>query len=185
MQQRKALPHEIPGWVSQGSRHFITINALDREKQPFMATARSENVALPMARGRAWVSDPSEARSENVALPMACSACPALPIACALLDSLLFYDSLGTWYLWLAVIMPDHIHFVATFNLEKGIESTIIAWKRYQAKTLGVAFQRDYFEHRLRDDDEFCEKAEYIRNNPVRRGLVDVPGTWPYLWQRF
>jgi REP element-mobilizing transposase RayT len=170
------------------------------------AAARSENVALPAIamhgpaqEGRARVSDPAAARSENVALPEAAArsenvALPeaaarsenvALPvIAQVLLDSLLFYETLGKWHLWTVIVMPDHIHFIATFNLEIGIKPSVVAWKRYHTSTTGVAFQRDYFEHRLRSDDEFVEKAEYIRQNPVRRGLTEHPEAWPYLWLR-
>ena len=38
-----------------------------------------------------------------------------------------------------------------------------------------------FFEHRLRSDAEFNEKASYIRMNPVRTGLVALPGLWPYV----
>jgi REP element-mobilizing transposase RayT len=158
------------------------------------AAARSENVALPAIamhgpaqEGRARVSDPAAARSENVALPEAAARSEnvALPvIAQVLLDSLLFYETLGKWHLWTVIVMPDHIHFIATFNLEIGIKPSVVAWKRYHTSTTGVAFQRDYFEHRLRSDDEFVEKAEYIRQNPVRRGLTEHPEAWPYLWLR-
>jgi hypothetical protein len=39
--------------------------------------ARSESVALPTCKGRAWVSDPAEARSDNVALPRDDRTCEA------------------------------------------------------------------------------------------------------------
>ena len=135
------------------------------------------------------------ARSESVALPRVGRTCEAgratvsdraaiLPVAQLLLDSLIYYDTIGQWYLWTAAVMPDHVHFIATFNLDRGIESRLIAWKRYQSKTLGLEFQRDYFEHRLRNDDEYVEKAAYINDNPVRKGLVSRPEDWPYLWHR-
>lgn len=155
--ERKVLPHEIPWWVSQGARHFITINAAERGGRPFLAMATLDT-----------------ARSETA----------ALPVAQQLLESLIYYETIGKWYLWLAVVMPDHLHFIATFNMEKGIKSVLIDWKRYQAKTLGLELQRDYFEHRIRDQDAFVKKSAYIRNNPVRQGLVDIPEAWPYIWHR-
>lgn len=76
--------------------------------------------------------------------------------------------------------MPDHLHFIATFDLEDGLAARIRAWKAYQARTLAVEFQSGFFEHRLRSEAEFVEKADYIRQNPVRRGLVSDANEWPY-----
>ena len=103
-------------------------------------------------------------------------------IASALLRNLLAYEDLDRWHLWLAVVMPDHLHFIATFSLEYGVAASISAWKGYQAKTLKLEFQSGFFEHRLRDEAEFGEKAMYIRENPVRKGLVTDATAWPYLY---
>jgi putative transposase len=54
-------------------------------------------------------------------------------------------------------------------------------WKRYQERELGIAWQDGYFDHRLRNDDEFDEKCHYIRMNPVRRGLCGSPAEWPWV----
>jgi mono/diheme cytochrome c family protein len=35
----------------------------------------------------------------------------------------------------------------------------------------------------LRKDESYREKADYIRANPVRAGLVTRPEDWPYFWQ--
>ena len=104
--------------------------------------------------------------------------------AAALLRGLRYYDEIGRWYLWTATIMPDHLHFIATFNHEPGIEETMRSWKAYQTRTLGVAFQERYFEHRLRDQNEFREKFEYIRLNPVSKGLVALADDWRFSWSR-
>ena len=101
-----------------------------------------------------------------------------------LLESALFYEEMNKWYLWLMVVMPDHIHFIATFDLDNGIKSTVNAWKRYQKKTINIDWQKDFFEHRLRNDTEFEEKVFYIRMNPVRKGLVEFPGQWPHIIDR-
>jgi len=39
---------------------------------------------------------------------------------------------------------------------------------------MGIKWQRDFFEHRLRSDESWREKADYILANPVRKGLVAV-----------
>lgn len=60
---------------------------------------------------------------------------------------------------------------------------TISDWKHWIAFRAGVAWQRDFFDHRLRQTKSFTEKATYIRNNPVRAGLVTTQDQWPYIWQ--
>lgn len=55
-------------------------------------------------------------------------------------------------------------------------------WKRFVAKTAGVAWQDGFFDHRIRSNESFREKALYIRNNPVRGGLVRDAAQWKYIW---
>ena len=99
-----------------------------------------------------------------------------------LIDALVFYNVNKRWFLWTATVMPDHLHFIATFDLSYGIKKTIHQWKAYQTREHGVDFQTDFFEHRIRNQTEFIEKATYIRMNPVRKGLASTPETWPYYW---
>jgi REP element-mobilizing transposase RayT len=37
-----------------------------------------------------------------------------------------------------------------------------------------------FFDHIVRNQQDFEETLEYIRMNPVRRGLVKNPEDWPY-----
>jgi putative transposase len=55
-------------------------------------------------------------------------------------------------------------------------------WKRYTARILKITWQDGFFDHRLRHDESFVEKAAYIRMNPVRSGLIRAPEEWPYVW---
>jgi len=55
-------------------------------------------------------------------------------------------------------------------------------WKRYTAKSTGVEWQRDYFDHRIRNEPDHAAIWAYIRENPVRAGLVDTHDQWPHVW---
>jgi putative transposase len=55
-------------------------------------------------------------------------------------------------------------------------------WKEWTAKTLKIQWQRDFFEHRLRREESFREKADYILANPVRVALVEKAENWPYVF---
>ncbi|MEI6168122.1 MAG: hypothetical protein WCS52_13115 [bacterium] len=85
------------------------------------------------------------------------------------------------WGMSLLVVMPDHLHMIASFPDEPGMSRTISAWKTITAKRCGIKWQSNFFDHRLRNDDEFVEKAHYIRMNPVRAHLCKFPEDWPWV----
>ncbi len=106
------------------------------------------------------------------------------PVAQALLDSARQYEASGRWYLWLALLMPDHLHLIVSVRPDLGLRAVIGNWKRYQATHLGIEWQANFFDHRLRDEDEFRDKALYIRENPVRKQRVARSQDWPYVADR-
>ena len=69
---------------------------------------------------------------------------------------------------------------LATFGPEASMEKIIRSWKRYTARHAGIHWQRDFFDHRLRDDENFKDKATYILDNPVRARLIEHSEDWPY-----
>ena len=54
----------------------------------------------------------------------------------------------------------------------------ISEWKRYHTRQLNIQWQGNYFDHRIRNEAEYLEKAAYIRRNPVVKGLCDEPEDW-------
>ena len=103
------------------------------------------------------------------------------PVANELVESARFFHQRGRWFVHLLLIMPDHLHALVSFPPEEQMERVVRAWKKYQATHYGVAWQRDFFDHRLRREESFTEKADYIRMNPVRAGLITDPDDWPYV----
>ena len=108
---------------------------------------------------------------------------PFLPVAAEMLESARFYHEHCRWFLNLFLIMPDHLHMLASFPNGR-VKETCGAWKGYLRKTLGVRFQSDCFEHRIRNEAEFAEKRDYICQNPVRKGLVESADEWLY-WMSY
>ena len=97
-----------------------------------------------------------------------------------LLDSIRHYHRSGNWWIHLAMIMPDPIHLLASFT--KPMTKTVFDWKQWTSRHLGVIWQREFFEHRLRSEGDCREKADYILMNPVRAGLVEDWPDWPHRW---
>jgi putative transposase len=98
------------------------------------------------------------------------------------------------WLVCDYLLMPDHLHlFCAPHDLEFTIERWMGFWKDQLTKNLksqgGAAtppyrivgrFQTGGFHHRLRDGESYSQKWQYVRENPVRAGLVARPEDWPY-----
>ncbi len=103
-------------------------------------------------------------------------------IAQALFASMRFRQEQGQWWVHLCLLMPDHLHALISFNREVRIPRMIGDWKRYLTLTQKIDWQQDFFEHRIRNDDEYSEKWSYICQNPVRAGFVTDPKVWPYVW---
>ena len=96
-------------------------------------------------------------------------------IAPRVLDAARFYHHELKWHCRLMLLMPDHLHALIAVPTSPGLKTTITRWKGYVAKTLGVRWQQDFFDHRLRDHWQVEEKTSYILNNPLRRGLCRNP----------
>lgn len=93
------------------------------------------------------------------------------------------------WMVGRYVIMPDHVHFFVSpiWGSAKPLITAIGKWKEWTAKRvlkhLGLdrpLWQPEFFDHLLRSEESRSEKWNYVRNNPVRAGLVNEAAEWPY-----
>lgn len=57
-------------------------------------------------------------------------------------------------------------------------------WKATISKahgaTEGTFWQTDFWDTQMRGNESYATKWEYVRNNPVRAGLVSTADDWPY-----
>lgn len=93
-----------------------------------------------------------------------------------------------------AVVMPDHVHLLLTpLRREDGwpyrLQEILKLIKGASARSVnailrssGPVWQEESFDHVLRSTENFRDKVEYIRQNPVRRGLVKRPEDYRWLW---
>lgn len=96
--------------------------------------------------------------------------------------------------LYAAVVMPEHVHLLLqplqdaegwSFPLVDILQCLKGATAHRINKLLGISgplWEEESFDHILRSDESLREKCEYIRQNPVRRGLVKDPQDYPWLW---
>jgi REP element-mobilizing transposase RayT len=104
-------------------------------------------------------------------------------VAAVLFEAAAFRHCSGRWYVHLLLLMPDHLHALITFPREENMKKVVTNFKEITAKQAGIAWQRDFFDHRLRTKDSFQDKTWYILTNPVRKGLIKNSEHWPYVWR--
>ncbi len=83
-----------------------------------------------------------------------------------------------------ASIMPNHGHILFELGPALTVGQTVARWKSAMRKAAGYAgeFQRDFWEHRVREIEDEEDYALYIFLNPYRAGLLAVECTWPGWW---
>ena len=92
----------------------------------------------------------------------------------------------GAW-LGAYVPMPDHIHAFVAFDEEKiQLPAWMKSLKNTLSKTLrsdgisGPHWQKGFFDHVLRSEESYDQKWHYVRENPVRAGLVKSWDQWVF-----
>ncbi|MGA8659479.1 MAG: hypothetical protein WB586_25435 [Chthoniobacterales bacterium] len=103
--------------------------------------------------------------------------------AAAIFKSAEVYESLGKWSVSIMLLMPDHLHALGDFPFWGDMGHIVGDWKRFVTNHVGINFQREFFDHRLRKDESHDEKWRYIKMNPVRAGLIHDPEAWPYVYE--
>jgi putative transposase len=90
------------------------------------------------------------------------------------------------------VLMPDHCHLFLAYDDER---ITLSNWAKSFKNSLSRAWrerqvaaphwQKGIFDHLLRSDESATEKWNYVRENPVRAGLVEHPDDWQFAGEIF
>jgi putative transposase len=98
------------------------------------------------------------------------------------------------------VLLPDHLHCIWTLPPEDSDYAT--RWRliksfttKHCANELALAatttasrqrrkeknlWQRRFWEHLIRDENDFIKHCDYIHYNPVKHGLCRVPREWEF-----
>ncbi len=89
-----------------------------------------------------------------------------------------------------AVVMPDHLHCVC--RLPQGDADYSGRWREIKksfsraleapsdARRERRVWQRRFWEHAIRDDDDWRRHVDYVHFNPVKHGYVPRAADWPY-----
>jgi REP element-mobilizing transposase RayT len=77
-------------------------------------------------------------------------------------------------------VMPNHVHVVLQPMDGHELPEILHSWKSYTAKqinkalrTRGQFWETEYYDHLIRDEQDFQAQVEYVLANPGKAGLKD------------
>ncbi len=86
------------------------------------------------------------------------------------------------------VVMPDHVHWLFQLGDRLTLSQMVKRFKARSALAIhalttnnGPIWQRGFYDHAIRQDEDLKAVARYIVANPIRAGLVEKIGDYP-LW---
>ena len=183
---RKRLPH----WEVERGRYFTTLRlagsipahaaaqirrmAREAESAPETERVRLERrIFLEMER---WLDRLDSVR--HLQHPT---------VAEMVMEAIAVRERSVVWHVLEYVIMPNHVHLFFEGG-ETGLFDLLVSFKRWTGRRAraildvgpGRFWHREWFDHWSRDEDEDQRIVEYIRNNPVKAGLVRNYLDWPY-----
>lgn len=85
------------------------------------------------------------------------------------------------------VLMPDHLHWLFTLSERASLSTAMNRFKSASAHSVRLLqggnraiWQKGFFDHAARSDEDLCTIARYIIANPLRAGLCNVIGDYPW-----
>ena len=78
------------------------------------------------------------------------------------------------------VVMPDHVHWLLKLQ-QNELSEAVRKYKTRVSWDIGTTvWQRGFHDHALRKEEDLRRVARYIVANPLRAGLVENIGDYPY-----
>src|SRR3990172_875898 len=190
IRSRGRLPH----WETEQGIYFVTfrlydslpaeaVRAIEFERQGIVQTAKqmgrdlSTSERIRLAR---LFTEKIE-RLLNAGIGSSCLKSPQ--VAQLVVSALEHFD--GTRYrLFAWCVMPNHVHLVFQTLPGEELATILRSIKTYTARRAnallrrrGPFWQREYYDHLIRDDREFVRIVAYVADNPAKAGLKN----WPWV----
>jgi REP element-mobilizing transposase RayT len=189
---------ELPHWQVEDGRYFVTIHLhgsippagqqrirqLGEQYRSFSVEyARKQDETLELSRKifaemEKWLDRTSPVRHLN-----------RPDLAEMVMEAVKHRNERCIWEMLAGVLMPSHIHLFFELNAELSLKRELEEFKRWtghRAAQIDEQFQgqrfwqTEWFDHWSRSDEEDERIVEYIRQNPVKAGLVEAASQWAY-----
>lgn len=169
----------LPHWETDEGIYFVTFRLADSLPQSVVASLKRKS----------RFTHPHSQKSREVEehLDAGIGAChlriPA--IARTIKATLERFDELR-YRLFAWCIMPNHVHVVLQPKGSHKLAEILHSWKSYSAQHAnkilhqqGAFWQREYYDHLIRDGAQLRRAIRYTAENPLKARLTDWP--WSYV----
>jgi REP element-mobilizing transposase RayT len=193
IRNRGRLPH----WEKERATYFITFRLADSLPKSVLDRIESERRAIATTANqlhRALSAD-ERRKIQTLSTPIieqfldnGLGACQLTNPAIAeeLANTLRHFDQ-KRYRLFAWCIMPNHVHVVVRLLPGHNLATVVHSWKSFSAKQanrmLGskrAFWQREYYDHLIRGEEEFERAVRYVAENPSKANLKN----WKWVWVR-
>ena len=175
----------LPHWRQDGATYFVTFrlgDSLPREKLDSLRAEREEWLRRhPPPRSAALLQRFQVLFSARVEEHLAAGygACwLRQPQVQDLVEKAMRYFHGDRYALGAYVIMPNHVHALATPAPGRDLSDILHSWKSYTANQInralnrrGRLWQEETYDHIVRNDEEMAACEQYVLANPAQAGL--------------
>jgi len=185
----------LPHWEEEGATYFVTFrlagslpkslfDRIDSEKRAILTTAKQLNRKLSIDEAKK-LQRISAVLIEH-SLDQGGGACfLRKKVIAELVRTTLVHFENTRYRLFAWCIMPNHVHVVFKALPGHTLSEIVHSWKSYTANTAnqmlartGAFWQREYYDHLIRDQGELERAICYVARNPEKANLKD----WPWVW---
>jgi REP element-mobilizing transposase RayT len=184
----------LPHWEKEGALYFVTFRLADSlprqviekmiERHKILEAAK-ENGANLLPHQKALVAEFNSSKIEEY-FDRGIGACHLRDPRIASLVANAIRLRHGSKYRLVAwCIMPNHVHVVFRLLPGQELSSIMNSWKSYTARMAnrilgrtGAFWQREHYDHLIRNGDEFERAVRYVLQNPESAGLKN----WEWVW---
>ena len=193
IRERGRLPH----WEKENGIYFVTYRLADSlpkevlesikiEKEMTLKVLQSLDRELSISEEKRIESLFSEKIEEYLDNGYGSCILRNYEIAELAANSLKHFDGLRYDILaW--CIMPNHVHVVLRPKNRHKLEDILHSWKSFTAHEInkitggeGEVWQKEYYDHLVRDEEDLNRVVNYVLNNPLNANL----GNWKWVGER-
>ena len=191
IRDRGRLPH----WEKESATYFITFRLADSLPKSVLDRIESERDAIvKTAKQLHRDLSPDERRKiQRLSSPIVEKYLDSGAGACRLKNPTIAEEVANTlrhfddqrYRLFAWCVMPNHVHVVVRLLPGQELAKVIHSWKSFTAKRAnailglhGTFWQREYYDHLIRNESEFERAVQYVVDNPIKANLKD----WKWVW---
>jgi REP element-mobilizing transposase RayT len=175
LRSRGYLPH----LESERGIYFVTFRLADSLPQTVLDDLQLKELAKPPEE-RNYSKEVEEYLDRGAG-----SCCLSIASAATIVASALRKFDGNRYRLLAWCVMPNHVHVIFQPFAGHALARILHSWKSFTAKEIkresnrgGAVWQKEYYDHLLRDGDQLTRAVRYIAENPARAGLSD----WPHVY---